>query len=118
LEDAVLLYWDARARTLRDARHAVTLLHGAADGYVLFSLWESDQGGDLNGDGDAEDFVLALYRLASGAVTPLGLATDGVAWLGEHGAAMLVPEWSQGRDLNGDGDLDDRVLHTLRLSAP
>ena len=117
VEDFVLFGWDARSRRLHDAGRSVFGVQGAAGEHALVSILEVDEGEDLDGDGDTDDAVLALYHGRTGTLEVLGLAAEGGAWLGEHGAALLVPEWAQGRDLNGDGDLDDAVLHTLRFGS-
>jgi len=88
------------------------------------SLWlvesrEADQAGvDANGDGDASDVVLVLVDLARDRLLSPGLAlgeADGVPPLlacDGHAAAFAVDEAAQGgRDLNGDGDALDRVIH-------
>lgn len=112
--DLVLFVWSARTRTATNTGLAVAALLGQAGERALVSVSEAGQQADLDGDGDRDDLVLALFDGASGRVRPLGLATDGRdVRLGVHGAAVLVPEQSQGVDLNGDGDLLDRVLHTL-----
>lgn len=78
---------------------------------------EGDQGAsDLNGDGDALDLVLFEYELASGTLTNLGIAIlRGIPFQSlvaqDPFAVFLVPESDQGVDLNGDGDLQDVVVH-------
>lgn len=73
---------------------------------------ESEQHGrDLNGDGDARDEVLHLYDPVSGTSVNVGLAL-GFLELDGGRVAVAVDEFAQGeRDLNGDGDTEDRVLH-------
>ena len=117
-DDRVLFDWNARTRALRNTRFAVDGFAGALGETALVSVSERAQGADLDADGDREDLVLALYDGGTGQMRGLGLATDGRSvHLGAHGAAVLVPEQSQGVDLNGDGDLLDRVLHTLALDG-
>jgi cysteine-rich repeat protein len=68
---------------------------------------------DRNGDGDAGDLVVEIHPTAAapGTWTALGLAADAVAVSGSL-VAFSTPEAAQGgRDLNGDGDAADRVLH-------
>lgn len=113
-DDLVLFAWSAGRHTAASTGLAIGALLGSTGGRVLVSVSEAAQQADLDGDGDRDDLVLALFDGSSGRVLPLGLATDGRdVRLGVHGAAVLVPEQSQGVDLNGDGDLLDRVLHTL-----
>lgn len=82
------------------------------DDFLLFGVDELYQGGtDLNGDGDAVDFsVLHLVETRTGALRNLGISGNFIG-LGEGFLAFRSPEASEGRDLNGDGDLLDEVLH-------
>jgi len=110
-----LLVWNGtRQKLTRPGVDARNLL-GSADGRALLSLREGAT--DLNGDGDTDDFVLALHEKRSGTVQSLGLATSTFqGYLAEGGSgAVLVSESAQGADLNSDGDLADQVLFELRL---
>jgi hypothetical protein len=72
---------------------------------------------DLNGDGDAADSVVHLWR-GSGNVENLHCAASAVA-LSPAFLAALVPEAGQGDGpLNGDSLADDTVLKVYKLSAP
>lgn len=81
-------------------------------------------GSDLTGDGRLDDMVLQILdTTATGAtLSTLGPA-DAVAVLGGR-AAFLRPEaagtagHSDGIDLNGDGDVLDRVVHLSQRGAP
>lgn len=65
---------------------------------------------DRNGDGDAQDAVLALVDPESGALTNLGFATGRIELAGEV-VAFDVPEFAQGeQDLDGDGIVDPFAL--------
>ncbi len=89
---------------------------------VVFAVDEQAQGGsDLNGDGDALDFVLHLLDGRSGTVTNLGVAVD-PDLRPREGAPVRIPggriafavdEAAQDADLDGDGDRADQVLHVL-----
>ena len=85
-------------------------------GLVLIGI-EIDEGRDLNADGDMEDFVYVLHNLVTRTRINLALATSTLdAGLDDQGQGLLrVSEVGQGGDLNGDGDLDDGVLHRLEL---
>jgi hypothetical protein len=86
---------------------------------LAFLVPEPSQGSaDLNGDGDAGDGVAHALHVPSGAITRLdasvlfapALVLDG------DGLALAVSERSHGsRDLNGDGDALDDVVHVFRL---
>jgi hypothetical protein len=85
-----------------------------------FVVSEAEQGQrDLNGDGDAEDFVLHVADLSRFATVNSGLegrllfAAPFGPLLPPSGGRIPVPvaEFFQGgRDLNGDGDAQDVVL--------
>lgn len=84
-----------------------------ADGLVVLQVSEDEQGGvDLNGDGDTDDDALFVIDLrASGTIVPGISASGRVATDGEL-VAFHVSEADEGqRDLNGDGDAEDLVLH-------
>jgi hypothetical protein len=85
-----------------------------ADGrLMIFTVSEQAQGGvDLNGDGDAVDTVFHAYDADTGVTTNLQLAAFISAVRIDAGRALLqVEESRQGADLNGDGEMNDRVLH-------
>jgi hypothetical protein len=90
-----------------------------SEGRALVVVDEKEHfGQDLNGDGDAFDLVLHLVGVQGGALN-LGLAVDGPhAQVQADGrvAAFLVSEREQGQDLNGDGDLSDRLLGVIDLA--
>jgi len=79
--------------------------------HLAFGVPEAGQGlTDLNGDGDMLDVVIHVYERGSGAAVNLGLAGDVGPSTGPR-IGFEVWETSQGADLNGDGDLLDRVAH-------
>jgi hypothetical protein len=94
-------------------------------GWLAFVVNELNHGAvDLNGDGDASDFVLVLYRVATGQLRVLGaLYQPGGGWggfgtftLGYGMVAFGLGEGAGvGMDMNGDGDTQDAVLHTHAL---
>jgi Tol biopolymer transport system component len=112
---------DARDAVVWLARKGVpaTNLGRAAAGLALSPTWlaalvsEPAEGAtDLNGDGDAADTVLAVHPLATpGDWVNVGQAAAVVELTGTF-AVFLSDEVSAGVDLNGDGDLRDRVLRT------
>ena len=107
--DAVVHFWGGSGSALN--------LNLAATDVAMSSSWiaalvpESGQGNaDRNGDGDTLDTVLAVHPASSsGSWTNVGWAADKIAISGSL-VAFTVPEAAQGVDLNGDGDLNDRVL--------
>lgn len=88
----------------------------AAAGWLNFSVSESQQGGiDLNNDGDVDDRVMHVHDLSTGETRNLGLAAFSAPVLGNW-LPLVVREGQQGKDLNGDGDVDDRVVHIHDLA--
>lgn len=82
---------------------------------VLLPVQESGQGVDLNGDGDLADLVLHRWRAGSGTPINLGMAVVERVRNGGGTALFVAFELGQGADLNGDGDLQDYVVHALDL---
>lgn len=110
-EDEVVHFWsrDAGVRNLGLAASAVVL----SAAHIAMLVGEAEEGGvDRNGDGDSDDRVVCVTTTAApGPCTNLGQAADEVRMAGDV-IVFLTPEAAQGEDLNGDGDLDDRVLQT------
>jgi hypothetical protein len=112
--DRVFFVWDPLTGQLENTGVATNgVLAGAGDSSFLFVVPEIEDGGDRNGDGDTDDQVYALYDLALRRTLVLGLAASpSGAGITQAGAALfLVSEFAQGRDLNGDGDQVDGILH-------
>ncbi len=83
-----------------------------ADGVLATGIVEI--GVDRNGDGDGLDTLLEIIDLASGRrelVPNISIAFSDTVGLGGGFVSFAVPEAAEGRDLNGDGDPDDHVLH-------
>ncbi len=84
---------------------------------VVLVTPEARQKADLNGDQDQLDRVLQLYdAVTKTLVSTKYAATEFVA--GRRLVAFRVPESEQGRDLNGDTDKADSVLHVVAFDAP
>lgn len=89
---------------------------------VAFRAYETQEGKDLNGDGDTNDPVLHLYDDADGSITNLGLAQSVVMsatdlHLKDDILAFVVYEPRQGTNLNGDTTLDDFVPHVYDIET-
>ena len=81
-----------------------------ADGIVAAAVVE--RADDLNGDGDRVDFLLEILDVRSGKRTYVSdVATGHGVTTGAGFVTFLVNEASAGRDLNGDGDQLDLVVH-------
>ena len=102
-------------RNLGVAASAVAL----STSVVAALVSESAQGNlDRNGDGDASDQVVAVQAAegSSSSWTNLAQAADTIDVRGDR-IIMVTPEAAQGTDLNGDGDLEDRVLQIARFPS-
>lgn len=86
--------------------------------YVAALVSEEGQGEDLNDDNDAVDDVPHVYSLGASpsAWSNLEVAGDSLDALGSL-VAFLAPEDAQGKDLNGDRDKADRVMHVYDASS-
>ena len=94
-----------------------------AGSFIGLAVAESGQGGtDLNGDGDALDRLPYAWDPVLGGlslVLPLDVAivadsmTAPNRWAADSRISVLVPESSNGVDLNGDGDSLDQVVHIV-----
>lgn len=89
------------------------------NGLLRFSTFEfSENDRDLNGDGDADDLVSYVFDPATHELFETRLAKSGVDQLFGRRLLTLVSEADQGaRDLNGDGDSEDRVPHVFDLDT-
>lgn len=88
------------------------------DEIIAFSSPESDYGvGDLNGDGDSNDWVVGYYDIAK--KTWINTRADG-ADPSAHGnlIAFETSEESLGQDLNDDGDTADNVIRYISIQSP
>lgn len=85
--------------------------------FVLIGVDESDQGEDLNGDGDLADSLFHGLDPATGTVRNSGLAGTSVARVHGSHALLGVSESQQGGDLNGDGTLGT-VAYLWDLAGP
>lgn len=111
--DRVLFDWSSDDRLLRQGSAVSSVLDVQGD-TALVTVHESGDGEDRNGDGDADDLVLELHDGSTGRIRSLGLAAGSAAHLTvELDVLALVEEEAQGRDLNGDGDRADEVLHVV-----
>jgi hypothetical protein len=66
----------------------------------------------LNGDGDASDLVVEVWRLSTSTLTNTGFASDKFSGIAVGGsiAAFRAAERPQQTDLNGDFDRRDPVM--------
>ncbi len=107
-DDLVVHLWSGHgpAENLERAAVAVAL----SPGWVVALVSEAGEGGsDLNGDGDANDTVVQVHPVGAGGWTNLGQAADTIRVSGGV-VAFITPESAQNADLNGDGDMADRIV--------
>lgn len=124
LADYVLQVHDVVAGSTFNLGLAVYLGEMDLDGaYAAIRVAESQQGSDLNGDGDLADFVVHSVHLPTRSVTNTALSGHFLGFdfsgLQEPLLVVMVNESFQGgQDLNGDGDaIDPSVLHYVRLRS-
>lgn len=79
-------------------------------GWLAALVSETEEGMDLNLDGDTADLVPHVYNLSARQWTSLAVAADEIRLNGGQ-LAFLSPEGNEGLDLNGDGDTMDHVVH-------
>ena len=92
------------------------LVHHVRDDLFLLNASESQEGMDLNGDGDALDLVGFFVSAEDLALTPLGFAIGLVSGNTDY-MVTTVDEASAQDDLNGDGDMTDDVFHLLHRES-
>jgi len=101
---------DSRSRrdtfNLRTSGTNLTLLSP----WLVFEASESDEGEDLNGDGDLDDWIAHVYDGRSDRMSNLSVNRTTSARIDQNLVAFTVPEYREGTDLNGDGDSLDHVL--------
>jgi hypothetical protein len=107
---------------LRRSRFSVTAetpiaISGVYLAYLADEATTGHGGTDMNGDGDKTDSVAALIDMATETETNLKVAASSIAWIGSH-LYMVVDESLDGRDWNGDSDMDDVVLLHVFAGQP
>ncbi|MEM7308018.1 MAG: hypothetical protein AAF682_15170 [Planctomycetota bacterium] len=107
--DTILHVYDAAAGATTNVGVGCPLYY-AGDGHVAI-VGDEAMSGDLNGDGDALEFVFLVYDLAAGTLTALDIGGVIARW--SDGLLFLEAREIDGStvDLNGDGDLNDNILH-------
>jgi hypothetical protein len=118
MTDIVLFILDERMGRVLNTLLAVPFFAGPlGDHHALVALDEDALSGDLNGDGDIFDHVLHVIGVPDGVLWNLGLAVQSVPLDGGEQVLFHVEEVDQGRDLNGDGDRNDAVIHMVDASV-
>jgi hypothetical protein len=110
--DLVLHVYDAGSGTTSNLQLAAGPVLVAGNALVTFRVSEAQQGNvDRNGDGDTTDKLLHVLDTRDGSVTDLGLTPVGQSPLVNRRFGFTARESVVGRDLNGDGDQVDDVVH-------
>lgn len=117
--DVVVHVFDPRKDRTTNTRVASADVFGATASEILLYSDETAQSIDLNTDGDLFDQVFVLFSLTEDRARSTGLAGgpggERFGRLGPGGGVLLlVNELAQGRDLDGDGDQRDDVVHHRR----
>ena len=111
--DPVLHVYEPSTSTLSSLGLAVSSRHDfqVDNGVLAFAASEILQGVDLNSDADMFDEVMHVFDGGTGNVVNLFYAVEGFQ-LDRGFLVFEVREFQHfARDLNGDGDMDDLVLH-------
>jgi len=98
---------------------ATTILgaYASKDGNIIaFETWEEWDGIDLNGDGDAVDSVIRYYNMSTATITNITAVGHEVS-INDNIIAFYTSEYDIGDDLNGDGDMSDRIIRYYNISS-
>lgn len=113
-QDDVIHYYNVADGSLSTVLLAGTVIQRGS--LLILRVKEDQVTGDLNGDGDVQDGkILHLLPVGTLSTTNVGIVADDLR-ASEDLLAFVVPEEDQGStDLNGDGDLDDEILHVFNM---
>lgn len=85
--------------------------------WLVFQVAEELQGEDLDGDGSLDDTMMAKRWIGSGRTEYIGLLSSDAWQVDGDLLAFRVYESDYGKDLNGDGDVEDHLIRWHRLSS-
>jgi len=112
-----ITYYNISDGTLVDTKidGRMVSVHG---NIIAFTTPEADyEVGDLNGDGDSEDWVVRYYDVSTKTLVNTG--AEGVdPSVYEDIIAFETCEENVGKDLNNDGDTADNVIRYILLAMP
>lgn len=121
-QDGILHVHDIATATTSNIALPVDYLEASSD-WISFATDEGDVGSDLNADGDTDDVVMHVHDARNGATINLevsigrpGLPYNRIVARKDR-VAFRVDERGQQVDLNGDGDLLDRVAHVYHTET-
>jgi hypothetical protein len=92
--------------------------NGVEGARIAIPVDEGSQGfSDLDGDGNRNGFVLHIFDARRRAATNLRLPVSPLVYGGDGFLSVAVPESAGARDLNGDGDTLDEILHLVDIES-
>ncbi len=111
--DVVVHVYDTHSGTVTNIGLSA-IIHPVSGNSVALAVRESDQGStDLNGDGDTGDDVLHIYDAETGITTNFGVDIAFSSLLKTSESLIAFGADELGGDLNGDGDMMDRVVQVF-----
>ena len=118
--DTLLHRFDATTEVTQNTGLQAGVLGTLADQFLFLNVREGTS--VLNEDGDTADAVLHVLDLNTDRIQNLKLAVDESSELRKNRFTevfpVLVSEAGQGRDLNGDADTNDKILHYFLKRLP
>jgi len=109
LRDAVAFVTDPFTGKTTNLRQDAVDLRGSED-FLLLARPESTSGVDSNEDGDRSDVIVHAFDRRSSLTTDTEIASVDAFGASASEILLYVSEDSEGRDLNGDRDLQDEVF--------
>jgi len=116
LESFVPVLYDLRSGRTQNLGVDGFALQPLGDALLLRSR-EAESRRDWNGDGDQDDVVLFVWDEERGRLSNTRLSPVAAGWLDERTVLLALSEAERSEDLNGDGDLEDEVLHAYDVPA-
>lgn len=112
-QDKIIGYYDIGSGVLV-VTEAIGYLPAICDTIIVFATDELAVGEDLNGDGKIKGSVIRYYDMATGKVVNTGILGTEPAI---HKKTITYYVWEDwlGKDLTGDGDMNDPVVCFLRI---
>lgn len=121
--DMILRYYDVSSKALVNTG-AVMLNFGydVSGPIIAFFTFEGRIGADLNGDGDISDTVVRYFDVSTGRLVNIGAeVAAGTSLTVKDGLITFISNelfvGSAGKDLNGDGDINDNILRYYDIST-
>jgi hypothetical protein len=109
--DPAAYVWDPATGSTTNLGLAAGILRPLAGGRLAFPVQDYAQGGSgFNGAVDPNQNSVHVWDPAAGRTVDLGIGALQIVPFGV-GVGLQVMESQEGKDLNGDGDTDDLVVH-------